>query len=74
MDAITQGARMSGGYVFIIDSDGHRHAIRATAVTVLSDADIIHDETVLQIGGGRTLRVPVGLDEVLSWFQLGPSR
>jgi hypothetical protein len=73
MEAITQGARIAG-FVFIIDSDGQRHAIRATAVSVISDADIVHDETVLQLGGGRTVRVPVGLDEVLSWFQLGSAR
>jgi hypothetical protein len=68
-----QGTRV-GGYVIIVDSEGLRHAIRATSVTAMSDADPAQDETILQIGSSRTVCIPAALDRVLEWFGLGAMR
>jgi hypothetical protein len=70
MPAAGQGSR-EGGYVWIIDDEGQRHAVRPSAISVLSDADPACDATVVQVGSSRLLRVPVSLDEVVSWFHVG---
>jgi len=37
-------------------------------VAVVHDADECQDETILRIYGGRMVRVPCSLEEVLCWF------
>ena len=68
--ALQPGAHV-GGYVIVVDADGQRHAIRAASVSAMSDADAAQDETILQIGAGRTVRIPVALEVALTWFGLG---
>lgn len=67
LSLLEQGERI-GSYVFLIDADGLRHAVRSNSVIVASDSDVSRDETVLQVGGGRVIRVAASLDEVLHWF------
>ena len=63
-----QGERIAGGFLLITGLDGTRYAVRQQAIAVVHDADECRDETVLQLHGGRVVRVPCSLDEVLSWF------
>ena len=59
---------MPGGFIVITGQDGIRYALRPKQVAVVYDADECHDETVLRIYGGRMIRVPYSLEEVLCWF------
>lgn len=62
-----QGQRLLGGFILITGQDGIRYALRPNQVAVAHDADKCHDETILRIYGGHTIRVPSSLDEVLAW-------
>ena len=73
MSANEQGSRV-GGYVWIIDEYGLRHAVRPSSANVLSDADPTRDETIVQVGSGRMLRVVAPLEQVIDWFQMGGGR
>ena len=44
------------------------HAVRLGAVLALSDGDEMRDATVIQFAGGRAVRVPAPLEEVVRWF------
>jgi hypothetical protein len=63
-----QGQRIGGGFILITDADSIRYAVRQQSVAVIYDADECHDETFVQLYGGRVVRVPCSLDEVLVWF------
>ena len=63
-----RGERLPGGFILITGMDGVRYAVRHNAIAVLHDADECHDETFVQLYGGRVVRVPCSLDEVLAWF------
>ena len=60
--------RRSGGLILITGIDGIRYAVRHNSVAVIHDADECHAETMVQLHGGRVVRVPCSLDEVLAWF------
>lgn len=65
---IAQGERIAGGFILITGTDGVRYAVRQQSVAVLHDADECHDETFVQLHGGRVVLVPCSLEEVLIWF------
>jgi hypothetical protein len=64
---LASGQRV-GAFVVFSDENGMRCAVRLGAVLALSDGDEAHDTTVVQCAGGRTVRVPAPLEEVLRWF------
>jgi hypothetical protein len=66
-DAAAPGRRV-GPFVVVVDGDGVRHAVRLGAVLALSDGDEMRDATVIQFAGGRAVRVPAPLEEVVRWF------
>lgn len=66
-DEAVSGGRI-GAFVFLVDGDGARHAVRLGAVLALSDGDEAQDTTVMQLPGGRAVRVLALLEEVLAWF------
>jgi hypothetical protein len=66
--AAVQGERIAGGFTLITGIDGVRYAVRQQSVAVVHDADECHDETIVQLHGGHSVRVPCSLDEVLAWF------
>jgi len=57
-----------GRYVLVRDAIGLRHAIRPGSVVILSDADELEDETILQLPGGRCPRILASMDEVMAWL------
>lgn len=57
-----------GPFVFVVDGEGLRHAVRLGAVLALSDGDICQDTTMVQLPGSRFVLVPVSLEEVVGWF------
>lgn len=61
-------ARRIGPFVVLVDGDGARHAVRLGAVLALSDGDETRDTTIVQCAGGRAVRVPAPLEEVVTWF------
>src|SRR5438105_361664 len=63
-----QGERKLGGFILITGVDGIRYAVRQHAIAVICDADECQDEALIQLAGGRVVRVPHPLDEVLGWF------
>lgn len=65
--AAVPGGRV-GAFVVVIDGDGLRHAVRLGSVLALSDGDEAQDTTVMQLPGGRAVRVLAPLEEVLGWF------
>jgi hypothetical protein len=66
--AAVQGERIMGGFILITGIDGVRYAVRRHGVAIIHDADECKDETIVQLDGGRVVRVPCSLDEVLAWF------
>ncbi|GLR81375.1 hypothetical protein HUE56_06205 (plasmid) [Azospirillum oryzae] len=66
MEAI-EGERVAG-YLILTDIEGRRHALRASTVLGISEADDFGDECLLQMPGGRLLRVKRSLDEILTWL------
>lgn len=66
-DFAAPGARV-GAFLVFVDGDGLRHAVRLGSVLALSDGDETQDATILQLPGGRAIRVLAPLDEVLGWF------
>ena len=63
-DRLQAGTRV-GRFVVFRDVDGKTHAIAASAVVAICDAD---DGAVLLLPGGRMVRVPEDLATVLGWF------
>jgi len=57
------------GYLLLQDVDGLRHAIRVSAIQMLSDGDPCCD-TTLAVVAGRSLVIPQPLDDLLG--QLTP--
>jgi hypothetical protein len=55
-------------FVLLLDEDGLRHAVKLSAVQVLSDADGETNSTAIQLTGNRVAVIRRPLDEVLSWF------
>jgi hypothetical protein len=43
-------------------------SVRQQSVAIVHDADECRDEALIQLHGGRVVRVPCPLDEVLAWF------
>lgn len=66
-DPAVAGGRV-GAFVVFADENGVRCALRPGAVLALSDGDEARDTTVVQCAGGRAVRIPAPLDEVLRWF------
>lgn len=66
-DPAAPGAR-GGAFVVFSDENGVRCAVRPGAVLALSDGDEAQDTTVMQLPGGRAVRVLALLEEVLAWF------
>ncbi len=58
----------TGPFVLLLDEDGLRHAIKLSAIQVLSDADADGSSTTVQLTGNRVALVRRSLEEVLSWF------
>jgi hypothetical protein len=58
----------TGPFVLLHDEDGLRHAVKLSAILVLSDADGDGNSTAVQLTGNRVAIVRRPLDEVLSWF------
>ena len=58
----------TGPFVVLLDEDGLRHAVKLSAVQVLSDGDTCGNSTSVQLTGNRVAVVRRPLDEVLSWF------
>lgn len=52
-------------YLRLVDGDGCRHLIRATAIQIMADADALQDATVL-VAAGRTIHVPRPLDAIVA--------
>ena len=67
MTELLSATRM-GPFVLLLDEDGLRHAVKLSAVQVLSDADTETNSTAIQLTGNRVAVVRHPLDEVLSWF------
>ncbi len=67
MADIVAGQRV-GGFLVLRDDEGLRHAVKAGAVMVLSDADDAGDATVMHLTGSRVVVVRRSFDEVLAWF------
>ena len=67
MADVVMGQR-SGPFVLLLDEDGLRHAIKLSAIQVLSDADEESTSTAIQLTGNRVAVIRRPLDEVLSWF------
>ncbi len=67
MSLATLGRRV-GAFVLFADDDGLRHAIRLHGVLALSDANEVHDTTMMLMPGGRVVMIREPLDEVLGWF------
>ncbi len=61
----SQGERC-GRYVVVRDADGRRHALAATAVSAICEAD--DGGCVLLLPGGRLVRLEGSLDTVLGWL------
>ena len=57
-----------GRFVFLRDADGRAHALAATSVAALSEAD---GDSVVMMSGGRLVRLPYSLSTVLSWLEVG---
>ncbi len=57
------------GYLLLQDVDGLRHAIRVSAIQMLSDGDQCCD-TTMAVVAGRSLVIPQPLDDLLE--QLTP--
>ncbi len=60
--------KRTGPFVLLLDEDGLRHAIKLSAIHVLSDADGEATSTAIQLTGNRIAVIRRPLDEVLSWF------
>ena len=60
--------RRVGAFVLFADGDGLRHAIRLHGVLALSDADDLHETTMIVMPGGRVVMIREPFDEVLEWF------
>ncbi len=60
--------RRTGPFVLLHDEDGLRHAVKLSAVQVLSDADGETNSTAIHLTGNRVAVIRRPLDEVLSWF------
>ncbi len=58
----------TGPFVVLLDQDGLRHAVKLSAIQVLSDGDADGLSTSIQLTGSRAAVVRRPLDEVLSWF------
>lgn len=58
----------TGPFVLLLDEDGLRHAVKLSAIQVLSDADGDANSTAMQFTGNRVAVIRRPLDEVLSWF------
>lgn len=67
MSTPIKGMRI-GAFVFVVDGEGLRHAVRPGAVLALSDGDACQDTTMVQLSGARFVLVPRSLDEVVTWF------
>jgi hypothetical protein len=67
LHAAVSGGRF-GSFVVFVDGEGLRHAVRSGSVLALSDGDEAQDTTIMQLPGGRTVRILTPLEEVLRWF------
>lgn len=56
-----------GPFLLLKDVDGHRHAMRPTAVLAVSEMD--GGEAVLTLHGGRSIHATESLDDVLGWLE-----
>jgi hypothetical protein len=52
------------GFVGVVDADGVRHLLRLGAIQMIADTDQCQDTTVIVVAG-RSIIVPVPLDEVI---------
>ena len=62
-EAAMSTTRRAGPFLEVIDEEGCRHLVRVTAVQLLSDTDVLQNETLIT-AAGRTIRVPHALDEI----------
>lgn len=59
--------RRIGGFLWVTDINGLRHAIRLGAITSLQDADVDHTEAVIVFNGGRgAIHAAHDLEQVLT--------
>ena len=63
--------RRVGPFVIFVDGDCRRHAVRLASVLALSDGDEQQETSIMQLPGGRAVRICAPLEEVLSWFCCG---
>lgn len=66
--SVTMLNRRIGAFVMLVDDDGVRYAVRLGAVLALSDGDESQNTTIMQMPGGRAVRIKEPLEEVLAWF------
>ena len=62
---LANGTRI-GRFLVLRDVDGRRHALAASAVHTVSEAE--DGDTVLFLPGGRVLRIGTPLTTVLGWL------
>jgi hypothetical protein len=67
-DVLVRGERV-GPLVVFVDVHGLRYALPSRSVLALHDEDERQETTVMQITGGRHMRIQAPLDEVLTWFR-----
>ena len=67
LGALEDGARV-GRFVLLRDADGRRHAVAVASVLAVSEAE--EGDALLQLPGGRALRVGSSIEDVLSWLGL----
>ncbi len=61
------------GFLIVTDAEGLRHAIRVGAVIGIHEVDVMGDDVVVQLPGGRGFTVQASLDQVIDWFDAGGS-